>query len=789
MSISANAQITLINMSEAYTVLLTNESQQFPTNSSRVPLSNVSYYTDIVVYQGSTERTDYTIGTVSSSNHITVSQTASRVTFTVSTSSTISSDSGTFTIPITIDGQTFNKIFSWSCAKQGTTGSSATSYKMIVSHAAIVQDESGTYSPDSITLTGKSQTGASSMASYSARFKIFLNGSTTASYTSSANESSVTYTIPDGTTSVRCVMYKAGGTSTILDEQTIPVVSDGVSITSVTNKYAVSSSNSTAPTTWYDAVQTMTSTNRYLWSYEIITYSNGNTSETDKRVIGVYGNTGATGNGISNITEYYLASSASSGVTTSTSGWATTIQTTTTTNKYLWNYEVVTYTNGDTYTSTPVIIGTHGATGSAGTGYTVVLSNESHTFAGGTSTAVATTTSTSVIAYKNTSQIAATITKIGSTSVSGNAAGIATGITGLTASVTNNGTTSCSITFSATTSLTTKSGTIAITLTVDGKTFTKNFSFSLALTGATGTAAKSVDITASSQVFKSTDGGSTFSPDTIKLTPVFQGGISYSKWQYSTNGGSSWTDVSSGSHGLTISSGVLTIAKTSDLYTSSVTSISFKCISNNTSYYDTITVLKLYDVTGLQDDLEDLQNQITTITDTISGVESKVDANTKSITDKVWQDDITNSINNYDSTTTESIRSRVSQVEQDVNGIKSTVSDVQTTLIEKADGSTVSELTEKVSTLEQDADGFKQTVEKNYVAKADLNISSRNLLRNSKTLIFDSYAIIALNATFILGSDGVLLNKNNDAMVDEDGVLYFNDTTLTVDDNGILSIQ
>lgn len=183
---------------------------------------------------------------------------------------------------------------------------------------------------------------------------------------------------------------------------------------------------------------------------------------------------------------------------------------------------------------------------------------------------------------------------------------------------------------------------------------------------------------------------------------------------------------------------------------------------------------------------ESINNELGTVKETISGVSSKVEANTKSITDKVWQDDITNSINNYDNTTTESIRSRVSQVEQDVNGIKSTVSDVQTTLTEKADGSTVTELSEKVSTLEQNADGFKQTVEKNYVAKTDLNISSRNLLRNSKTLIFDSYAIIAFNATFTLRSDGVLLNNNNDATVDEDGVLYFNDTALTVDDNGIL---
>lgn len=155
----------------------------------------------------------------------------------------------------------------------------------------------------------------------------------------------------------------------------------GRGISSIKNKYAVSTSKTNAPSTWYDAVQTMTATNKYLWNYEIITYTDGTTSETAKRVIGVYGDTGAqgakgdtgdtgatgaTGNGISTITEYYLASASSSGVTTSTSGWTTTIQTTTTTKKYLWNYEIITYTNGNKYTSTPIIIGTHGATGAKG---------------------------------------------------------------------------------------------------------------------------------------------------------------------------------------------------------------------------------------------------------------------------------------------------------------------------------------------------------------------------------------------------------------------------------------
>lgn len=70
---------------------------------------------------------------------------------------------------------------------------------------------------------------------------------------------------------------------------------NGVGIKSITNKYAVSASNTTAPTSWSDTVPTMTTTNRYLWNYEIVTYTNNTTSETKKRVIGAYGNTGNTG--------------------------------------------------------------------------------------------------------------------------------------------------------------------------------------------------------------------------------------------------------------------------------------------------------------------------------------------------------------------------------------------------------------------------------------------------------------------------------------------------------------
>ena len=66
------------------------------------------------------------------------------------------------------------------------------------------------------------------------------------------------------------------------------------------------------------------------------------------------------------ITNHYLATSASSGVTTSTSGWTTNIQTISTTARYLWNYEVITYTDNTTTTTTPCVIGVYGNTGAQG---------------------------------------------------------------------------------------------------------------------------------------------------------------------------------------------------------------------------------------------------------------------------------------------------------------------------------------------------------------------------------------------------------------------------------------
>lgn len=80
----------------------------------------------------------------------------------------------------------------------------------------------------------------------------------------------------------------------------------------------------------------------------------------------IAGPKGDTGNGVASVTEYYLASASPSGVTVSTTGWTTAIQSLTAVKKYLWNYEVITYSDRSTTTTTPVIIGVYGDKGDTG---------------------------------------------------------------------------------------------------------------------------------------------------------------------------------------------------------------------------------------------------------------------------------------------------------------------------------------------------------------------------------------------------------------------------------------
>ncbi len=320
MAIKAADQVSIVDITDAYSVILTSEAVTFVATSDTSLGTQRTATTTVVAYRGDTSLTP-TIGEITAPTGITVTKgeaTTAGCELTITAASTISSG-GEISIPVTVDGDiTITKKFSYAVAFKGTTGGTgpaAYNYSLNASAGSIVKAESGNMTPTSITFTATRNQGTGNPSAYSGRFKIeySANGTNwTKAYESSNNESSHSYTINKTTLAtaqfVRCTLYLAGGTSTVLRILTIPVVADGAT-----------------------------------------------------------GGTGAAGKGVSSITGHYLATDKASGVTTSTTGWTTSVQTMTSTNKYLWYYETVAYVNPTSSAdTTPVIIGTYGDQGVQG---------------------------------------------------------------------------------------------------------------------------------------------------------------------------------------------------------------------------------------------------------------------------------------------------------------------------------------------------------------------------------------------------------------------------------------
>ena len=431
----------------------------------------------------------------------------------------------------------------------------------------------------------------------------------------------------------------------------------GKGIKSVVNHYLASTASSgvTASTSgWTTTIQTITESKKYLWNYETITYTDNSSTSSSPCIIGVYGNKGATGNtgaagkGIKSITEHYAVSSSN---TTAPTNWSTSLVNTTTTNKYLWNYETITYTDGSTEDTTKRVIGTHGATGSAGAAgkdaYTVLLTNESHTFAGTTSAAIASSAKCTVIAYKGATQVAATI-------------GTPTGMpTGMTHAITNNGSTTAYITFSVSASMTTSSGIVNIPISVDGKSFTKQFSYSISFKGSTGA-------TGASAVVYSIE------PSVNVITKSLKDVISPTSItckKYKTTGNSARVETTE----KTLKYQRFGVDSTEQTYTNAVTitnattSVVFS-LYNGSTLLDKATVPVLFSASEIKSELNVLSTQI----------EAKVNQT------------------EFDSLG-KTVSTHTTQITQNANSIKST-------------NTTVSGLSTKVSTIEQDVDNISLKV-------------------------------------------------------------------------------
>lgn len=485
-------EITVANMTEPFTVMLTNEAQQFATDSNRKVTSAQSYYTDIIVIRGSQERTDYIIGNITSGSGITVSKSSKRVTFSVSAGATIGADTGVIEIPITLDGQTVKKQFSWSCGKQGPQGVKGTDGNSFAWNMLSetncgkkhwgTESSGGKYSvedfitEDNINAVKLICTEGISTSNWSyVLFKDIkmlnqLKPSTkyTLSYDIKANRSgAISHSICKGDVSNFCtntvVVNNIIGNETWQHISVVLTTNDLK--TTPTNEILYLGRNALSKV-GYSIIK-----NLKLVEGDIDTPWSPSQSDIE-------------GKGVVETVQYYLATSQASGVTSSTSGWSTdiTTQKLTADKKYLWNCYQTKYSDGTSEPiSTPKVIGVYGDKGQKGEN------------------------------------------------------------------------------------------------------------------------AKNLSITPSSQYFKSTDGGKTFAPNQITITPTIQGEINFGKWQYSIDGGVSFADAVSGQKGLTISNNVLTVNKDSSLYSDAVTMVTFRAVASDSSFYDTCSIAKIYDVSDIGD--------------------------------------------------------------------------------------------------------------------------------------------------------------------------------------------
>lgn len=222
---------------KAVTAVLTNENQMIPCNSSGTPVSGAfnSAVAQIIIYNGGIDDTaNWTI--TSTGTDVTITRSTTTKENDTVTVTGLSALTGKVTFTCTRAGyDDIIKVFSLIKVTAGANGTTPTIYSLECDSIAINKTTPSdgnavTYTPSSILVKGYSQTGNNARASYSGRFKI-TSGSTVI-YTSTANESSYTITSSNIASAAAhgnmvVELYKAGGTSTLLDKQTIVVTSDG----------------------------------------------------------------------------------------------------------------------------------------------------------------------------------------------------------------------------------------------------------------------------------------------------------------------------------------------------------------------------------------------------------------------------------------------------------------------------------------------------------------------------------------------------------------------------------
>jgi hypothetical protein len=236
--------------SHAITVVAPNQAHALPADNAGTVSSYGGSGTTIQVYEGATALTYVTTTPAAGQYNITPSVTTGTVTVgtltgattttaTVPVYSAMTTDVATVLFSISgkrVDGTTFTASITQTLTKSktgaaGANGADSTSYSLLATPNAIALTPAAAYNPTTIAFSATSKTGAGGTAAYAGRFKIYesADGSTwsAATYTSSGNESSKTFTPAAGKKAIKCELYLAGGTTTLLDTTVVPVLAEG----------------------------------------------------------------------------------------------------------------------------------------------------------------------------------------------------------------------------------------------------------------------------------------------------------------------------------------------------------------------------------------------------------------------------------------------------------------------------------------------------------------------------------------------------------------------------------
>ena len=242
MAIKAGDQITIVDVTDAYSVILTSESYTFVGGTSGATSGNC--VTEVVAFCGSNQITEVTVGDIICPPGISATVNGSgtpKVTITFNITSTLSTDCEA-TIPVRVDGIEINKKFSFAVAKTGATGATGatgkgiskveTFYLTTASSSGVTTDTSGWSTTPEPTTTDKKYIWSYTKTTYTSGEPtnskpaiIGTHGATGAKGAAGADAITVTITTSNGTvfknntgsTVLTAHVYKGGVEQSITD--------------------------------------------------------------------------------------------------------------------------------------------------------------------------------------------------------------------------------------------------------------------------------------------------------------------------------------------------------------------------------------------------------------------------------------------------------------------------------------------------------------------------------------------------------------------------------------------